>query len=67
MIKHLIDKIKYSPEKWIFWTIAATALLLRFEYLREFAKEVHFSFAIGPDVQEYDERARELLRMAPGC
>lgn len=62
MIKSLVDKIKSSPEKWIFRILAATALLLRFEYLREFACEVHFPFAIGPDVQEYDERARELLR-----
>ncbi len=61
MIKHLIDRIKSSPEKWIFWSIAAAALLLRFEYLREFCSHIHFSFAIGPDVQEYDERARELL------
>ena len=62
MIKHLIDKIKSSPGIWIFWTIAATALLLRFEYLREFSHYAHFPFAIGPDVQEYDERARELLQ-----
>ena len=61
MIKYLIDKIKSSPEKWIFWSIAATALLLRFEYLREYSNCIHFPFAIGPDVQEYDERARELL------
>lgn len=53
-----ISKLIYPHRNtWIFWTIAAAGLLLRLEYLREFSREVYFDFAIGPDVQEYSERA----------
>ena len=48
------------PDFW-FWMIAAAGLLLRLEYLREFAAFDHFSFAIGPDVQDYHERAVGIL------
>ena len=61
MIKQFIAAIKSSPGKWIFILTAATGLLLRFEYLREYSNLVHFPFALGPDVMEYDERAKELL------
>lgn len=61
MIKQLIAAIKSSPGKWIFVLTAATGLLLRFEYLREYSNLIHFPFALGPDIMEYDERARELL------
>ena len=48
------------PDFW-FWAIAAAGLLLRLEYLREFSAFDHFSFAIGPDVQDYHERAIGIL------
>ncbi len=48
------------PDFW-FWAIAAAGLLLRLEYLREFAFFDHFSFAIGPDVQDYHARAIGIL------
>ena len=48
------------PDFW-FWAIAAAGLLLRLEYLREFSAFDHFPFAIGPDVQDYHERAIGIL------
>ncbi|MBE6357124.1 MAG: hypothetical protein E7058_08450 [Lentisphaerae bacterium] len=61
MIKRLLAHIKLHREAWIFWMIAAAGLLLRFEYLREFAGEIYCRFAIGADIQEYHERALEIL------
>lgn len=61
MIRELIVKIHSAPWKWCFYLIAAAGLLLRLEYLREFSGEVYFPFAIGPDVQEYHERALEIV------
>lgn len=61
MIRKLAENFKFHREKWMFWMIAAAGLLLRFEYLREFSAEIHCAFAIGPDVQEYHERALEIL------
>ncbi len=43
---------------------AAIGLLLRAEYLREYGGSPLFGMALGPDVAEYDARAREILR---GC
>ncbi|MBQ9087669.1 MAG: glycosyltransferase family 39 protein [Lentisphaeria bacterium] len=48
------------PDFW-FWLIAICGLLLRFEYLREFSQLPHFNMAIGPDVQDYYDRAQEIL------
>ena len=48
------------PDFW-FWTIAVCGLLFRLEYLREFSQQINFSSAVGPDVQEYHERALEIL------
>ncbi|MBR7130524.1 MAG: glycosyltransferase family 39 protein [Lentisphaeria bacterium] len=45
-----------------FRIIAGTGLLLRLIYFYEFSTLAHFSFAIGPDVQEYAHRAQELLK-----
>ena len=53
--------IKLHKDTWIFWMIAAAGLLLRFEYLREFSGEIYCRFAIGADIQEYHERALEIL------
>ena len=36
--------------------------LLRAEYLREYAQLLNFDVPVGPDVMEYDLRAREILR-----
>ncbi len=35
--------------------------LLRWEYLREYAESPLFNLALGPDIAEYDARAREIL------
>lgn len=40
---------------------AGAAALLRFAYLREFSASPLFAFPLGPDVQEYDHWAREIL------
>lgn len=50
-----------SRERRIMLTIAVTGTALRVLYLILFSRLPHFSFAIGPDVMEYDARARELL------
>ncbi len=42
-------------------SIAAAGAVLRMVYLLEFSRQVHFAFAIGPDVMEYHARACELL------
>ncbi len=36
-------------------------ILLRVEYLREYAASPLFGLALGPDIAEYDARAREIL------
>lgn len=52
---------KLTREQWILLALTVAGAALRIEYLREFARLPHFGFAIGPDVMEYDARARELL------
>ena len=61
MIKMFERGLSPQHQKYVIWFLAAAGLLLRLEYLREFAAEIHCSFAIGPDVQEYHERAMELV------
>ena len=43
------------------WLLAAAGLILRLEYLREYSALVNFDVPVGPDVMEYDLRAREFL------
>lgn len=52
---------KLTREQWILLVLTVAGAALRIEYLREFARLPHSDFAIGPDVMEYDARARELL------
>ena len=54
----------YRRPDFYFWMIAAAGLLFRLEYLREFSSFVHFDCAIGPDVQDYHDRALGILA---GC
>lgn len=51
----------YRRPDFYFWLIAAAGLLFRLEYLREFSIFEHFDCAIGPDVQDYHERAQGIL------
>ena len=51
----------YRRPDFYFWMIAAAGLLFRLEYLREFSSFVHFDCAIGPDVQDYHDRALGIL------
>ena len=44
-----------------FWIIAIAGLLFRIEYLREFSQLPHFAYAVGPDVQDYHDRALGIL------
>ncbi len=62
MIKHLLENFRNHRENWIFWSIAAAGLLLRMVYLYQYTGLVHCLFAIGADVQEYDQRAHEILQ-----
>ena len=45
----------------IFWILLAAGILLRVEYLREFSGSPLFAFALGADISEYHQRAREIL------
>ena len=61
-MKFLADLFPYnSSERKIFFSIIFLGLALRIIYLWEFSNLPHFGFAIGPDVQEYHERALEIL------
>ncbi len=51
----------FSREQWSLLAVAAAGLMFRVMYLLEFSGQVHFSFAIGADIAEYNARARELL------
>ena len=51
----------HCPETWFFIAVTLTGLLLRLEYLREYAAEPHFAMALGADISEYYERAQEIL------
>ena len=62
MLKEYLETAVRLCEKNIFWIIAAAGFLLRLIYWWEFAALPHFPFAVGPDVQEYHERALELLQ-----
>ena len=48
------------PEFWFFLT-AIAGLLFRAEYLREFSAFDHFNCVVGADVQDYHDRAVEIL------
>ena len=61
MYSKIREHISAHRFDWWFWLISAAGLLLRLEYLREFSGEIHFPFALGADVCEYDRRAREVL------
>lgn len=61
MINKLLENFRNNRSSWIFWGIAVAGLLLRMEYLRQYAGQVYSAFAIGADVQEYDQRAHEIL------
>ncbi len=61
-MKFLTGSFPYnSSERKIFFSIIFLGLVLRIIYLREFSALPHFGFAIGPDVQEYHERALGIL------
>ena len=67
-MKFLADLFPYnSSERKIFFSIIFSGIVLRIIYLYEFSLLPHFDFAIGPDIQEYHERALEILggRMFP--
>ncbi len=48
-------------ENFWWWFPLLLGIFARAEYLREFSSSPLFSFALGPDVAEYDQRAREIL------
>ena len=49
-------------EFWLPPLLLLCGLLLRAEYLREYAQLLNFDVPAGPDVMEYDLRAREILK-----
>lgn len=53
---------RYRPTRrdYAVGVLLLTGLLLRFEYLREFSFSPLFDLALGADVSEYDQRAREI-------
>ena len=46
---------------WLPPSLLVCGILLRAEYLREYAQLLNFDVPAGPDVMEYDLRAREIL------
>ena len=46
---------------WLPPCLLVCGILLRAEYLREYAQLLNFDVPAGPDVMEYDLRAREIL------
>ncbi|MGE4563328.1 MAG: tetratricopeptide repeat protein [Victivallaceae bacterium] len=44
-----------------FWILLGAGVLLRAEYLREFAASPLFGLALGPDIAEYYQRSQEIL------
>ena len=51
----------FKSRQGVFTLLLAAGILLRIEYLREFAGSPLFAFALGADVSEYWERAQAFL------
>lgn len=57
----MTDRSAERRRSTIFACLFGLGVLLRFEYLREFASSPLFGFALGADVSEYYERAQAIL------
>ncbi len=57
----LFQVLAAHPERCCFTLLLVAGIILRLEYLREFAASPLFDLALGPDVEDYYERALEIL------
>ena len=57
-----MNLISRRIEFWLPPFLLLCGFLLRAEYLREYAQLLNFDVPAGPDVMEYDLRAREILK-----
>ncbi len=55
------NSISRRADVWLPPLLLAAGILLRAFYLWEYASAVNFDVPVGPDINEYDQRAREIL------
>lgn len=55
------NSISRRADVWLPPLLLAAGVLLRTVYLYEYASSINFDVPVGPDISEYDQRAREIL------